>query len=62
MNMNLKILKMLLIKADLGIDLSVEIIDKIKKNNVKSSELKRRISKYTKASLLQWLLKTFVRK
>ncbi len=29
-----------LIKADLGIDLSVEIIDKIKKNNVKSSELK----------------------
>ncbi len=29
-----------LIKADLGIDLSVEIIDKIKKNKVKSSELK----------------------
>ena len=29
-----------MIKADLGIDLSVEIIDKIKKNNVKSSELK----------------------
>ncbi len=29
-----------LIKADIGIDLSVEIVDKIRKNKVKSSELK----------------------
>ncbi len=30
----------MLIKADIGIDLSVEIVDKIRKNKVKSSELK----------------------